>query len=236
MLASLRFSRIVFIASITASIAYIASYVLWINAGVTLSISIRASLMLAAQRPGLWGIGYLLQAVAFILWALAPAAISHKFRAAAPGLSQVVVIVGGFGFAWRALTDFARAGSMEYLGQMWASNDPLLRALAEQMAAWTQLWTFGAVWEFMGNGLAFGAFPFVVGLLLVAAGQRYLGWGIALIGGLSAISFFGTAVYYISGIRAGIDVILTPGIVVLVAAPLWLAWFAWLADRRAAWS
>jgi hypothetical protein len=232
MLASLKFSRIVFVASIAASIAYIASYALWINAGVTLSISIHATLQMAAERPGLWGIGYLLQAVAFILWALAPVAIGNKFRATAPGLSQFVVVVGGFGFAWRALTDFARAGSMEYLGQMYASNDPLLRALAEQMAAWTQLWTFGAVWEFMGNGLAFGAFPFVVGLLFVAARKRNLGWGIALLGGLAAISFVGTAIYYLTGIRAGIDLILTPGIIALVTAPLWLAWFAWLADRE----
>ncbi|MBM4422936.1 MAG: hypothetical protein FJ030_06025 [Chloroflexi bacterium] len=232
MLSSLRFSRIVFIASFAAAATNIASYALWINAGVTLSISIRASLMLAADHPGLWGVGYLLQAFAFILWALIPFAIGNKFRGLAPGLSQLVVVVGGFGFAWRALTDFARAGSIEYLGQMYASNDPLLRALAEQMAAWTQLWTFGAVWEFMGNGLAFGAFPLIVGLLFVAARKRALGWTVALLGGLSMLSFVGTAFYYISGIRSGIDLILTPGIVAIAAAPLWLALFAWLADRE----
>ena len=56
------------------------------------------------------------------------------------------MIAGGFGFAWRAMTDFARAGSIEYFGRLYASNDPTMRALAERLAAWTQLWTFGAVW------------------------------------------------------------------------------------------
>src|SRR3990172_31589 len=70
MLSSLRFSRIVFIASLVAAILYIASYVLWLSAGVTLDTSTHAALELAAGRPGLWGIGYLLQAFAFLLWAL----------------------------------------------------------------------------------------------------------------------------------------------------------------------
>ena len=232
MLASLRFSRIVLVSSIAAAIAFIATYALWFSAGATLSISIRATLELAAQRPGLWGIGYLLQAFAFVLWGLAPFAIGQKYRETAPGLSQFVVIVGGFGFAWRALTDFARAGSVEYLGQLYTASDPMLKTLAEQMAAWSQLWTFGAVWEFMGNGLAFGAFPFVVGLLLVAARRRHLGWGVALLGGLATLSFVGAAIYYIAGIRAGLDLIIAPGLIALGSAPLWLAWFAWLADRE----
>ncbi len=231
MLASLRFSRIVFLASLAAAASFTAAYILWFTAGVTLSISIRASLLLATQRPGLWGIGYLLQAFAFILWGLAPVAIGQKFRSLAPGLSQLVVIVGGFGFAWRALTDFARAGSMEYLGQLYTASDPAIRTLAEQMAAWAQLWTFGAVWEFVGNGLAFGAFPFVVGLLLVAARRRTLGWSIALLGGLSALSFVGSAIYYLAGIHAGLPVIVVPGLVALATSPLWITWFTWLADR-----
>lgn len=233
MLASLRFSRIVFIASIAAAAAFTAAYILWFTGGITLSISIPGSLRLATQRPGLWGIGYLLQAFAFILWGLVPVATGQKFRAIAPGLSQLAVIVGGFGFAWRALTDFARAGSMEYLGQLYTANDPALRALAEQMAYWAQLWTFGAVWELMGNGLAFGAFPFVTGLLLVAARRRYLGWSVALAGGLATISFVGSAIYYLAGIRTGLPVIIVPGLAVLATAPLWLAWFAWVADRDA---
>ena len=231
MLASLRFSRIVFISALLAAAAFAASYGLWLSAGATLSISIRATLELAAARPGLWGIGYLLQAFAFSLWGLAPFSISNKFRNTAPGLSQFVVIVGGFGFAWRALTDFARAGSLEFLGQLYAANDPALKTLAEQMAAWTQLWTFGGVWELVGNGLAFGAFPFTVGLLLVAARRRNLGWAVALLGGFSTLSYFGSAIYYVAGIRTGLDVILIPGLLALATAPLWLIWFARLADR-----
>lgn len=231
MLASLRFSRIVFLTSIAAAIAFTAAYILWFTAGVTLSISIRASLLIAAQRPGLWGIGYLLQAFAFILWGLVPVAIGQKYRNVAPGLSQLVVVVGGFGFAWRALTDFARAGSMEYLGQLYAADDSAIRALAEQMATWAQLWTFGAVWEFVGNGLALGAFPFVAGLLLVAARRQTLGWGIALAGGLAAISFVGSAIYYLAGIRTGLPLIIIPGLVSLATTPLWLTWLAWAADR-----
>ncbi len=231
MLASLRFSRIVFVAALLGSLSFIATYVLWFSAGATLSISIRATLELAAQRPGLWGIGYLLQAFAFILWVLVPFTISQKYRAVAPGLSQFAVIVGGFGFAWRALTDFARAGSIEYLGQLYTSTDPAIRTLAEQIAAWAQLWTFGAVWEFMGNGLAFGIFPFAIGLMLVAARRRTLGWIIALLGGLAGLSFIGSAVYYIAGIRTGLNLILIPGFVGLMTAPLWLIWFAWLSDK-----
>ena len=232
MLASLRFSRIVLIAAVLAALSFLGTYALWLSAGVTLSISIPATLELAAQRPGLFGLGYLLQAFAFILWGLLPSAISQKYRSAAPGLAQLVGIVGGFGFAWRALTDFARAGSIEYLGQLFASTDPALKTLAEQMAAWSQLWTFGAVWEFMGNGLAFGAFPFIVGLLLVAAHWRNRGWAVALAGGLAALSFVGSAIYYVAGIRTGLDMIVIPGLAALGTAPLWLAWFAWLADRE----
>jgi hypothetical protein len=231
MLASLRYSRIVLIAAILAALSFAGTYVLWFTSGVTLSISIRATLEMAAQRPGLFGLGYLMQALAFILWGLLPGAISQKYRPAAPGLAQLVSVVGGFGFAWRALTDFARAGSIEYLGQLFASADPALKTLAEQMAAWAQLWTFGAVWEFMGNGLALGIFPFVVGLLLVAARRRTLGWIVTLLGGLAALSFVGSAVYYVAGIRTGLDLVVLPGLATLGAAPFWLAWFAWLCDR-----
>lgn len=220
-------------AAILAGLCFVATYVLWFSAGVTLSISIRATLELAAQRPGLFGLGYLLQAFAFILWGLIPNGMGQKYKNIAPGLAQLVGAVGGFGFAWRALTDFARAGSIEYLGQLFASTDPALKTMAEQFAAWAQLWTFGAVWEFMGNGLAFGVFPFVVGLLLVAAHRRNLGWGVALIGGLSALSFIGSAIYYIAGIRTGLEYILIPGLVTLGASPLWLIWFAWMNDREA---
>lgn len=233
MLASLRYSRIVLVAAILAALCFVATYALWFSAGVTLSISIRATLELAAQRPGLFGLGYLLQAFAFILWGLIPSGMSQKYKTVAPGLAQLVGAVGGFGFAWRALTDFARAGSIEYLGQLFASSDPALKTMAEQFAAWAQLWTFGAVWEFIGNGLAFGIFPFVVGLLLVAAHRRNLGWVVALVGGLSALSFVGSAIYYVAGIRTGIEYILIPGLVTLGAAPLWLAWFAWMNDREA---
>jgi hypothetical protein len=159
MLASLRFSRIVLVAAILAALTYLATFVLWFSAGATLSITVRATLELATQRPGLWGLGYILQAFAFILWILVPFSISQKYRAAAPGISQLAVIMGGFGFAWRALTDFARAGSIEYLGQLYASSDPAMRIMAEQMASWTQLWTFGAVWEFMGNAPWAGYWP-----------------------------------------------------------------------------
>jgi len=231
MLASLKFSRIVFIASVIAAIAYVASYTLWLSGGVTLSISTRAALQLAAERPGLWGIGFLLQAFAALLWALVPVAVGQHFRDRAPGLSQLAILVGSFGFAWRALADFARAGSMEYLGQLYATNDPTARAIAEQMAAWAQLWTFGGVWELMGNGLAFGGFAFLVGLLLVAARRRNLGWTIALIGGIAAISLIGTAIYYIAGIRTALNVISLPGLVALATAPLWLAWLAWMVDQ-----
>lgn len=231
MLASLRYSRIALIASIFAALSFLSAYALWFSAGVTLSISIRATLELATQRPGLFGIGYLLQAVAFILWALVPQSMGQKYRHAAPGLSQFVGLVGGFGFAWRALTDFARAGSIEYLGQLYAATDPALKTLAEQIAAWAQLWTFGAVWEFMGNGLAFGVFPFVVGLMLVAAKRRNLGWAIALLGGLAALSFIGSAIYYVAGIRIGLNFIVIPGLIAAGTSPLWLVWFAWLADR-----
>jgi hypothetical protein len=165
------------------------------------------------------------------MWALVPQSMSQKYRNAAPGLSQFVGLVGGFGFAWRALTDFARAGSIEYLGQLYASTDPALKTLAEQIAAWSQLWTFGAVWEFMGNGLAFGVFPFVVGLMLVAAKRRNLGWAVALLGGLAGLSFIGSAIYYVAGIRTGLDFIVIPGLVAAGSAPFWLTWFAWLADR-----
>lgn len=232
MLASLKFTRIVFIASIVAALVYIAAYALWLSAGVTLSISTRAALQLAVARPGLWGIGYLLQAFAFLLWALVPVAVGQSFRNNAPGISQLAIVVGGFGFAWRALADFARAGSMEYLGQVYASNDPAVRAMAENFATWAQLWTFGAVWEIVGNGLAFGGFAFLVGLLLVTARRRNLGWTVALIGGLAAISLIGTGFYYISGIRTALNIISLPGIAALVTAPLWLAWFAWLADSK----
>jgi hypothetical protein len=232
MLASLRFSRIVLVAAILAALSFLATYVLWFSAGATLSITIRATLELATQRPGLWGLGYILQAFAFIFWILIPFSVSQKYSTAAPALSQLAVIVGGFGFAWRALTDFARAGSVEYLGQMYASSDPAIRTIAEQMASWTQLWTFGAVWEFVGNGIAFGVFPFLVGLILVAAKQRNLGWVVALLGGLGGLSFIGGAVYYIAGIRTGLNIILVPGFIALAAAPLWLAWFAWMGDRE----
>jgi hypothetical protein len=232
MLAALRFSRIVFVAALLAAACFAAAYGLWFSAGATLSISIRASLELAAQRPGVWGIGYLLQAFAFILWSLVPFALGHKFRATAPGLSLFAIIVGGFGFAWRALTEFARAGSMEYLGQLYAAPDPALKTLAEQMAVWTQLWTFGGVWELIGNGLAFGTFPFVVGLLLVAAKRRYLGWAVALLGGLATLSFFGAAIYYVARVSTGLEVIVAPGIVSLMLAPLWLAALARLADHE----
>jgi hypothetical protein len=231
MLASLRFSRIVLVAATLAALTYLATFVLWFSAGATLSITVRATLELATQRPGLWGIGYILQAFAFILWILVPFSISQKYRAAAPGISQLAVIVGGFGFAWRALTDFARAGSIEYLGQLYASSDPAMRIMAEQMASWTQLWTFGAVWEFMGNGIAFGIFPFTIGLILVAARQRTLGWILALLGGLAGLSFIGGAVYYVAGIRTGLNIILVPGFLALATGPLWLLWFAWLGDR-----
>jgi hypothetical protein len=231
MLASLKFSRIVFIAAIVAGVLYFASYTLWLSGGVTLSISTRAALQLAAERPGLWGLGFLLQAFACLLWALVPVAIGGHFRDRAPGLSQLTLLVGGFGFAWRALADFARAGSMEYLGQLYATNDPTARAIAEQMASWAQLWTFGGVWELVSNGLAFGGFAFLVGLLLAAARRRNLGWTIALLGGIAAISLIGTAIYYIAGIRTALNVISLPGLIALAAAPLWLAWFAWLADR-----
>ncbi len=231
MLASLRFSRIVFVASILAAIAFIATFILWASAGATLDIRIRDTLQLAAQRPGLWGIGYLLHACAFILWGLIPVAVGQRFHNTAPGLGQLVMIVGGFGFGWRALTDFARAGSIEYLGQLYAANDPALKTLAEQMAMWTQLYTFGGVWELLGNGLAFGAFPFLVGLLLVAAHRRTLGWGVALLGGLVALSFIGSAIYYVAGIRIALGFIITPGIIAFASAPLWLIGFAWLADR-----
>lgn len=231
MLSSLRFSRIAFVSSILAVAAYIAAYALWLSAGVTLSISIHASLVLAAQRPGLWGIGYLLQALAFLLWALVPVSVGQSYKAAAPGLSQLAMVVGGFGFAWRAVADFARAGSMEFLGQLYTSSDPAARAVAEQLAAWAQLWTFGAVWEIVGNGLAFGVFLALAGLILVAARRRNLGWVVTFLGGLAAISLIGTAFYYVAGIRTALDIISLPGIIALAAAPLWLAWLAWMADR-----
>lgn len=232
MLSSLRFSRIVFVASIVAAAAYVAAYALWLSAGATLSISVRASLQLAVERPGLWGIGYLLQAFAFLLWALVPVAVGQAFRSHAPGVSQLAAVVGVFGFAWRALADFARAGSMEYLGQLYAAGDPPLRAAAERAAAWAQLWTFGGVWEIFSNGLAFGVFAFLTGLLLVASKRRNLGWGVSLLGGLAAISLIGTAVYYVLGLRIALNVISLPGLAALAAAPLWLGWFAWLADRQ----
>ena len=232
MLSSLRFSRIVFIAAIAAAILYVASYALWLSAGVTLDTGTHAALELAAGRPGLWGIGYLLQAFAFLLWALVPIAVGQTYRSHAPGIAQFTMIVGGFGFAWRSLADFARAGSMEYLGQLYAANDPATRLFAEQMAKWAQLWTFGAEWEIVGNGLAFGVFAFCAGLLFVTAGRRTLGWAVALLGGLAAISLIGTAIYYVAGIRTAVDIISAPGLVALVTAPLWLAWFAWLADKQ----
>ena len=234
MLSSLKFTRIVFIASIVAAVAYIASYTLWLTAGVTLSITTREALELAVARPGLWGIGYLLQAFAFLLWALVPVAVGQSYRANAPGIGQLAIIVGGFGFAWRALADFARAGSMEYLGQLYASNDPAVRVMTENFATWAQLWTFGAVWEIVGNGMALGAFPFLAGLLIVTSRRRNLGWAVALIGGLAAISLVGTAIYYVAGIRTALNIISLPGLVALATAPLWLAWFAWLADRQTA--
>ncbi|MBI5828003.1 MAG: hypothetical protein HZB20_00305, partial [Chloroflexi bacterium] len=186
---------------------------------------------LRAQRPGLWGIGYLLQALAFLLWALVPVSVGLSYKTAAPGLSQLAMVVGGFGFAWRALADFARAGSMEFLGQLYTSSDPAARAVAEQLAAWAQLWTFGAVWEIAGNGLAFGVFLALAGLILVAARRRNLGWAVTFLGGLAAISLIGTAFYYVAGIRTALDIISLPGIIALAAAPLWLAWLAWMADR-----
>ncbi|MEK7276424.1 MAG: hypothetical protein AAB427_03670, partial [Chloroflexota bacterium] len=85
----------------------------------------------------------------------------------------------------------------------------------------------------VGNGLAFGVFAFCVGLLIVTAGRRTLGWAVALLGGLAAISLIGTAIYYVAGIRTAVGIISAPGIVALATAPLWLAWFAWLADRPA---
>ena len=231
MLASLRFSRIVLIASIVASIIFITSYALWLSAGATLNISIKAALELAARRPGLWGIGYFLQAFAFLLWALVPVAVSQKFRTSAPGLSQLTLIIGGFGFAWRALAEFARAGSMEYLGQLYAVNDPASQVFAQQMAAWSQLWTFGAVWEIVGNGLAFGAFVFLVGLMLVASHRKNIGWAVALLGGFAALSLIGTAIYYIAGIRTLLNIISLPGLVAIFTAPLWLVALAWAADK-----
>jgi hypothetical protein len=230
MFSNLHFSRIVFYASILAAIAYVGAYALWYSAGITLDISIKSTLALAAQRPGLWGIGYFLQATAFLLWALAPIEIGQKYRDSAPGLSQLTMIAGSFGFAWRAMTDFARAGSVEYFGQLYASNDAATRALAEQLTTWTQLWTFGAVWEIAGNSIAFGVFAFLMGLLLVSAHKNY-GWAIALLGGLAALSLMGTGVYYIAGIRTGLTIISIPGFAAIFTAPLWIAWFTWLADR-----
>jgi hypothetical protein len=231
MFSNLHFSRIVFFSSILAAIAYIASYILWFNSGITLNISIKSTLELAAQRPGLWGIGYFLQATAFLLWALTPIEIGQKYRNSAPGLSQLTLIAGSFGFAWRAMTDFARAGSIEYFGQLYASNDPTMRSLAERLAAWTQLWTFGAVWEIIGNSIAFGVFAFLVGLLIVSRHKNY-GWAVTLLGGLAALSLIGTSVYYIVGIRTGLNIISIPGFIAIFTAPLWIAWFAWLADRN----
>ena len=231
MLASLKFSRIVFIAAVAAAVPYLASYALWFSAGATLNISIRAALQLAAERPGLWGIGFLLQALACLLWALVPFAVGQRFRSNAAGLSQLTIIVGGFGFAWRALADFARAGSMEFLGQLYASTDPATRILVEHMATWAQIWVFGGVWELVSNGLAFGGLAFLVGLLLVASRRRHLGWAVAFIGGIVSLSLIGTAIYFIAGIRTALNVILMPGLVALSTAPLWLAWFAWLADQ-----
>lgn len=232
MLTSLRFSRIVFISSLLAASAYIGGYVLWVSAGATLGMSVRASLELAVERPGLWGLGYLLQATAFLLWALVPVSVGQGYKNASPGIAQLSAVVGGFGFAWRALADFARAGSMEFLGRMYGAGDDASRLIAEQLANWSQLWTFGAAWEIFGNGLAFGAFAFLVGLLLVASGKRNLGWVVALLGGLATISLIGTAAYYVAGIRTALDVISLPGLVALFTAPLWLGWFAWLADRE----
>ncbi len=105
MFSNLHFSRIVFFSSILAAISYITSYILWFNAGITLNISIKSTLELAAQRPGLWGIGYFLQATAFLLWALTPIEIGQKYRQSAPGLIQLTMIAGVFGFAWRAIRE-----------------------------------------------------------------------------------------------------------------------------------
>jgi hypothetical protein len=165
-----------------------------------------------------------------MLWALAPIAIGQKYRDSAPGLSQLTIIAGSFGFAWRTMTDFARAGSIEYFGHLYATNDPVTQALAERLTTWTQLWTFGAVWEYAGDSIAFGLFAFLVGLLIVSTHKNY-GWIVTLCGGLAALSLIGTSVYYIAGIRTGLNIISIPGFIAIFTAPIWIAWFAWLADR-----
>ncbi len=232
MLKEARFTRIVFFTTLAGIAAYAGSLIVFLANNVRLDTTVNDALIVSGARPGVFGSAYLLQGLAFLLWALVPVSVSQRFREDAPGISQLTAIVGGFGFVWRALADLAKAGSMEFLGQVYRTGDASLQLFAEQLATWAQLWTFGAVWELLGNGIAFGIFTLLTGLLLLATDRRILGWTVFSFGVLIASSWIGTATFYVLGLRAGLQWIGAPGYVTLVIAPLWLGWLAWHVQQQ----
>lgn len=231
MLKNTSFARIVFFSTLLGVASYAGSLAVFLLNSIGLDTTVREALFIAGARPGLFGIAYLLQGMAFLLWALVPISVGQRYREHAPGFSQLAAIAGSFGFIWRAVAEFAKAGSMEFLGQVYRTGDPTLQLFAEQLATWTQLWTFGAIWELVGNGFALGVFTAIAGLLFVAAGRSSLGGITTFVGSVIAISWIGTAVYYLLGLRAGLQWIGAPGYATLVIAPVWLAWIAWYVQR-----
>lgn len=233
-LATIRFSQLALVAAIIALLLYYGAFAILFANGVTVNISLQAALELASRFRGLFGLSYLMQGLAFLLWALVAVAWGQVFRRYAPGVALLAAVVGAAGFVWRALSDLARAGSMEYLGQLYGVENSTGQLFAEFMGAWTQLWTFGAIWELLSNALALGAFLCLAGLLLVAGQARVLGWIMTFLGGVVGLSFLASAVYYILGVSAGLLYISAPGTAAVAIGPLVLVLLAWLADRTAA--
>lgn len=237
---TLRFSQIALILALPAGLAYYAAFLLLMVNGIGIGTTISEALSVASEHPGIFGLAYLLQGLSFLVWALIPVAFARKFQEYAPGVAPLVTLAGGFGFVWRALSDLAKAGSMEYLGQVYAMGDLNDRIFVAHFANWTQLWTFGALWEFLSNGLALGIFPLLAGLLFAVAQQDAqdwrpkLGWGITIGGGVVTLSLLGTTFFYVTGVANIISRLTAlPSALVLGLAPVVLGGLAWLSDREA---
>jgi hypothetical protein len=128
-----------------------------------------------SSNPDLFRLAYLLQALAFMAWIAVPIAIWDRFRHQFFGWSTLSAVAGILGWFWRSQVDFAKAGSVGFLAEIFRSQGETDRIFASNLNEWAQMAVFGGVWELASNALAYGVWVLLVGITFLGAGHRKIG-------------------------------------------------------------